>query len=187
MPGLRVIGGEAKGRKLRMVPGESTRPIGDRVKESLFNILSGDLPQARFLDLFAGTGGVGIEALSRGAAWATFVERDPRACDVIRQNLAHTCLMERGEVVRADVFHLLARHPALGYDMVYVAPPQYQQLWERTLLLLDEHTEWLRPDAAVIVQVHPTELRALPLHHLQEYDRRKYGSTLLVFFEWPSV
>jgi 16S rRNA (guanine966-N2)-methyltransferase len=186
MSGLRVIGGEAKGRKLRMVPGEGTRPISDRVKESLFNILGEELRQAHFLDLFAGTGSVGIEALSRGAAWATFVESDPKACDVIRQNLTHTRLAERGDVVRGDVFHVLARRPSRAYDFVHIAPPQYKQLWERTLLLVDEHTEWLRPDATVVVQVDPVELRPVSLMHLQEYDRRKYGSTLLVLYEWPS-
>ena len=74
MTGLRVIGGIARGRRLRMVPGEGTRPIGDRPKESLFNIIGADIEDTRFLDLFAGTGSVGIEALSRGAAFAAFVD-----------------------------------------------------------------------------------------------------------------
>jgi 16S rRNA (guanine(966)-N(2))-methyltransferase RsmD len=187
MAGLRVIGGEARGRKLRMVPGEGTRPISDRVKESLFNILGGEVEQANVLDLFAGTGSVGIEALSRGAAWATFIENDPKACQVIRENLLHTRLEARGDILRGDVFRLLTRPPQRAYDLVHIAPPQYRDLWDRTLLLLDEHIEWLRPDATVVVQVHPVEVHPVSLSRLQEFDRRKYGSTLLVFYEWPST
>ena len=185
MAGLRVIGGEARGRKLRMVPGEGTRPISDRVKESLFNILGGDVRQAHVLDLFGGTGSVGIEALSRGAAWATFIENDPVACQVIRDNLLHTRLDSRGDIIRGDVFRLLTRPPQRTYDLVHIAPPQYRELWDRTLLLLDEHVEWLRPDATVVVQVHPVEDHPLSLGSLQEVDRRKYGSTLFVFYERP--
>ena len=87
MTGLRVIGGTAKGRKLLMVPGSGTRPISDRAKESLFNLLGSAVESAEVLDLFAGTGGVGIEALSRGASRATFVESDRHAINTIQANL----------------------------------------------------------------------------------------------------
>jgi hypothetical protein len=92
---MRVISGTAKGRTLKAAPGEGTRPITDRVKESLFNILGADIRDARFLDLFAGTGGVGIEALSRGAKEAVFVEQGRAALETIRANLALTKLAER--------------------------------------------------------------------------------------------
>jgi 16S rRNA (guanine(966)-N(2))-methyltransferase RsmD len=187
MSGMRVIGGSAKGRRLRMVPGEGTRPVSDRVKVSLFDILGADLQGAWFLDLFAGTGGVAIEALSRGAAGALLVDKDPRASATIRANLLATGLDGRAEVLRADAFELLERRPHRAFDYVYVAPPQYLDLWARAVMGLDTHTGWLNPDAWVIIQVHPKELHEIPLARLRECDRRKYGSTLLVFFELPGT
>src|SRR5512136_3247729 len=118
---MRVISGTAKGRTLKAVPGEGTRPITDRVNESLFNILGADVQDARFLDLFAGTGGVGIEALSRGTAEAVFVEQGRAALATIRANLALTGLADRARVVHADVFALLARAPQAAFDYVYIA------------------------------------------------------------------
>jgi 16S rRNA (guanine(966)-N(2))-methyltransferase RsmD len=185
MAGLRVIGGAARGRRLKMVPGQGTRPITDRVKESLFNILSDDVAGAAFLDLFAGTGSVGIEALSRGAARAVFVESDRTALKVIADNLAHTGLGGRAQVVRGDVFQYLAGPRREAFDMVYIAPPQYAGLWQRTLELLDQHPGWLNPDGVAIAQIHPAEFKALALTHLRLDDERKYGNTLLAFYERP--
>src|SRR5512137_2583278 len=119
---MRVISGTAKGRTLKPVPGDGTRPITDRVKEALFNILGTDIRDARFLDLFAGTGGVGIEALSRGAKEAVFVEQGRTALETIRANLAVTKLADRARVVRADVFSFLTGTPGEPFDYIYVAP-----------------------------------------------------------------
>jgi 16S rRNA (guanine966-N2)-methyltransferase len=133
---VRVIAGSAKGTPLQAVPGSGTRPISDRVKESLFNILGAEVEGARVLDLFAGTGSVGIEALSRGAEEATFVEKHPKAASVIRANLQRTHLQGRATVVQNDVFRFLAGPPT-PFDLVYIAPPQYQGLWLRALLAID--------------------------------------------------
>lgn len=183
MPGLRVIAGEAKGRRLRMVPGQGTRPISDRVKESLFGILTGEVPGARFLDLFAGTGSVGIEALSRGAAWATFVDSSGRAVATLRSNLEATRLAERSEVVRADVFRFLAAPAGDPYDLIYLAPPQYAGLWLRALQAVDAAPAWLAPGGLLIAQMHPKEWSAPQAANLTLVDERRYGSTLLAFFE----
>jgi len=180
---MRVISGTAKGRKLKAVPGEGTRPITDRVKESLFNILGADVRGARFLDLFAGTGGVGIEALSRGAREAVFVEQGRAALETIRANLALTRLAERARVVRADVFAFLAGTPDAPFDYIYIAPPQYRKLWAETLRALDAHIGWLSKDSQVIVQIHPREFEPLALEHLTLVDQRRYGSTMLCFYE----
>jgi 16S rRNA (guanine(966)-N(2))-methyltransferase RsmD len=185
MAGLRVIAGTAKGRRLKMVPDGGTRPITDRVKQSLFDILADDVAGATFLDLFAGTGSVGIEALSRGAARAVFVESDRAALKVIADNLAHTGLAAKAQVVRGDVFQYLAGPPREAFDIVYVAPPQYAGLWRRTLELLDQRPDWLNPDGLAIVQIHPVEYQDLSLAHLRLDDERKYGSTLLAFYERP--
>lgn len=177
-----MIAGTAKGRKLLLVPGGGTRPITDRVKEALFNILGADVRQAAFLDMFAGTGSVGIEALSRGAAFARFLELDPRAVQTIRANLKLTQCEGRAEVLRADAFRYLERAPDRQFDFVFVAPPQYQELWARALLALEAHPGWLAPDAWVIVQIDPREYAEKSLQNLIEFDQRRYGNTLLVFY-----
>lgn len=186
MSGIRIIGGTAKGRRLRMVPGEGTRPVGDRVKEALFNILGPEIRGAWLLDLFAGTGSIGIEALSRGAAGVVLVDQDARAIRTLRENLSLTGLGDRAEVIRKDAFALLELGPQRPFDYVYIAPPQYQGLWSRATLLLDSNPGWLHPDAWVIAQMHPKEYRDLDLRHLRVTDQRKYGSTLLAFYEFAA-
>lgn len=183
MAGIRVISGVAKGRRLKMVPGDGTRPIMDRVKQALFNILGDDVVGARVLDLFAGTGSVGIEALSRGAAYAEFVEADRGAAEVIRENLATTHLAEHAKLVRADVFAHLRRPPTTGFDYIHVAPPQYKSLWIAALEALDAAPDWVNPDGWVCAQIDPTEFQPLTLKHLTPVSERKYGSTLLAFYE----
>src|SRR5512137_2032362 len=138
---MRVISGTAKGRHLQSVPGDSTRPITDRVKEALFNILGADVIDAEFLDLFSGTGGVGIEALSRGAAHAIFIEKNRKAQETIKANLALTKLSDRAEIVRGDAFAYLRNAPQ-PFHYIYIAPPQYQRLWIDALQLLDEQPAW---------------------------------------------
>jgi|SRR5579859_104472 len=183
MPGIRVIGGTAKGRKLQMVPGSGTRPISDRAKESLFNLLGSDIESAEVLDLFAGTGSVGIEALSRGASHATFVESDRLALNTIQANLKAAGFAERGRALRADVFIYLRNQPKQGFDFIHVAPPQYHNYWAETLKALDARPGWVNPDGVVVAQIDPREYQALPLQELEQVDQRRYGSTLLVFYE----
>jgi 16S rRNA (guanine966-N2)-methyltransferase len=179
---MRVIAGSAKGIQLQAVPGKGTRPISDRVKEAVFNILGNEIIDARVLDLFAGTGSVGIEALSRGARQAIFVEKQGKATATIRTNLHHTKLQASAQIVRADVFKYLARVPT-PFDLIYIAPPQYQGLWRDTLLSLEANPDWLSPNGLAIVQIFPKELEPLDLVRLQLTEQRKYGSTLLCFYE----
>lgn len=183
MPGLRVISGAAGGLLLQAVPGDKTRPITDRTKEALFNIIRQDLPASHFLDLFAGTGSVGIEALSRGADFVRFLDTQRVAIETIQANLNHTKLGDKAEVVQTDALGYLTRKADRHFDYVYVAPPQYHQLWSRALTELDANTAWLVEDAWVIAQIHPKEYEELQLKNLQEFDQRKYGNTLLVFYE----
>jgi 16S rRNA (guanine966-N2)-methyltransferase len=183
---MRVISGSAKGRPLKRVPGDSTRPVMDRVKEALFNILGESVTDALFLDLYAGTGGIGIEALSRGADSATFVEQDRYAAKTIEENLHATELAEFGALIRADVRDFIRRPPAKAYEIVYIAPPQYKGLWRETLLLLDKNPGHIAPDGVVIVQIDPVEKSEITLNVLHPYDERRYGNTLLWFFERPS-
>jgi len=184
---IRVIGGSAKGRKLKLVPGDTTRPVMDRVKEALFNIIGRDIYDAVFLDLFAGTGSVGIEALSRGAAKATFVDLEPKAIKTIQDNLAVTKLADKAVVKRADALKLIEQPPFEAFDYIYIAPPQYKSLWLDALKLLDTNEAWINPDTEVIVQIDPHEEAEIELKHLESIDKRKYGNTLLWFFASKGV
>jgi len=179
---LRVISGIARGRRIIPVPGDGTRPITDRVKESLFDILGADVIDARLLDLFAGTGAVGIEALSRGAAHVTFVDRSHKAVRTIHRNLEITGLSERAHVLQQDAFRYLEQADATAqYEYIYVAPPQYQELWAKALRALNDRP-LLTADGEIIVQIHPREWHAVETPNLSLLDERHYGSTALFFY-----
>ncbi|RMF00313.1 MAG: 16S rRNA (guanine(966)-N(2))-methyltransferase RsmD [Chloroflexi bacterium] len=183
---MRVIAGTAKGKKLKMVPGDTTRPITDRTKEALFNILGNWIVDARVLDLFGGTGAVGIEALSRQAAHVTFLDSSRAATRTIGENLRITGLAARAYVKQKDAFQFLQRPPAdlQPFDLIYIAPPQYKQMWAQAMQHIDTDLDtWLLPDGAVVVQIHPREFEDLALQNLVLYDKRKYGSTVLCFYE----
>ena len=178
---MRVIAGKAKGRRLYSVRGPGTRPITDRAKTALFSILGAPLVGSTFLDLFAGTGQVGIEALSRGAKKAVFVEIGANALRAIRANLEVTELQSGAEVVREDVFKFLQREPT-PFDYIYIAPPQYREMWHQTLKMLDQRPGWLEDDGWAIVQIDPLEYEALELANLELFDQREYGGVMLCFY-----
>jgi 16S rRNA (guanine(966)-N(2))-methyltransferase RsmD len=186
---LRVISGSAKGRKLKLVPGDATRPIMDRVKEALFNILGASVVETRWLDLFAGSGSVGIEALSRGAAHCLFLDTNRQAIRTVLDNLKHTRLADQAEVRRTDAFVLLANDPRpdtqAAFDVIYVAPPQHEGMWSKALHAIDARPAWLVPDGLAIAQIDPREYEPLPLKTLELFDQRKYGNTMLCFYERP--
>jgi 16S rRNA (guanine(966)-N(2))-methyltransferase RsmD len=201
---MRVVTGEAKGRKLKTPKTGGTRPIMDRVKTALFDILSTRVEDARFLDLFAGTGSVGIEALSRGARHATFIEMNGKILKLVRENLQITQLADRAETLHTDAFKFLQAHQILSstrngrvpasplvtnrqriYDILYVAPPQYEELAARALALIDSSI-LLADNGLVTVQIHPKErpgVAAVECRHLILTDERRYGSTLLMFYQ----
>ena len=183
MSPLRVIGGSARGSRLKDVPGDTTRPVTDRVKEALFNILAEDVRDSIWLDLFAGTGAIGIEALSRGANYVRFIDKTRAAVDTINANLEHTHLSTKAEVVRMDAFSHLHQHPDKLFHYIYVAPPQYKNLWQDALTEIDTHSGWLAEDSWVIVQIDPREYVQRSDRYFTEFDQRRYGTTLLVFYE----
>lgn len=179
---MRVIAGKAKGRKLQMVPGEGTRPITDRAKEALFSILSDWIIDTRVLDLFGGTGAVGIECLSRGALQAHFIEHNPKAIETIWANLRHCKFESQGTVQRSDSFAFLPKYQGEPFDLIFIAPPQYKDMWRKALQLIDSHPKLLAKFGTIVVQIHPREDTPVTLEHLQEYDRRTYGSVMLLFY-----
>ncbi|MCB0311247.1 MAG: 16S rRNA (guanine(966)-N(2))-methyltransferase RsmD, partial [Bdellovibrionales bacterium] len=167
---MRVIGGCAKGRKLKAVPGESTRPILDRVKTPLFDVLRPKLAGAVVLDLFAGSGSVGIEALSQGAAKCIFLDTAKAAIETIRDNLEIVDLVKAAEVRHTDAFSYL-RSTSKSFDLIYVAPPQYKNLWVEALQTIAERPQILRAGGTVVAQIDPKEYEILQLKELSESDR----------------
>ena len=180
---LRVISGKAKGRRLKDVPGDTTRPVTDMVRQALFNILAGDVIDSTWWDLFAGTGAIGIEAISRGATFVRFSDLNRLPVEVIKSNLETCRLSDQAEVRRGDAFAMLASPPDREFDYVYVAPPQYKEMWSQALLALDANPGWLSEGGWAVAQIHPREFQELELRNLEKFDERKYGSTLLVFYE----
>ena len=177
----RVIAGSARGLRLE-APGPGTRPFGDRVKQTLFAVLEPDLPGGHVLDLFAGSGAAGIEALSRGAAAATFVERDPEAVRVIAANLAHTHLAERAIVVRADAIAWL-RRPEAGqsaFTVVIVDPPYDQP--DLLVAALEAVSAGLAPGARVIAKHFWRDLPPAQVGLLASERERRFGETALTFY-----
>jgi 16S rRNA (guanine(966)-N(2))-methyltransferase RsmD len=183
MTNPRIISGTARGIRLRVAPGDITRPITDRVKEALFNIIDGDITDSSWLDLFGGTGSVGIEALSRGATFVQFIDINHDAIIAIKENLLKTRLKEKAETIQKDAFRFLQQAANQRFDYIFVAPPQYKDLWESTLRILDGNPGWLVDDGWIVVQIDPVEYKSLILRNFHEIEQRKYGSTLLIFYE----
>ena len=184
----RVIAGTARGIRLA-APGEGTRPIGDRVKQTLFAILDPDLREARFLDLFAGSGAAGIEALSRGATSAVFVERDAGACSVIKANLERARLAgPTARVVKAEALAWLAgadARQAGPFDIV-VADPPYEDTAAlvRSLELLDP---LLAPGARVVAKHFWRDPPPAEVGLLASERERRFGETALTFYRRQEV
>lgn len=180
---LRVIAGKAKGRKIKTVPGDTTRPVTDMVKEALFNILGDDVVDSNWWDVFGGTGAIGIEALSRQATFIRFTDINRLPVETIKENLSTCGFQKQAEVRRGDAFSMLKSIPDVKFEYIYIAPPQYKEMWSEALKIVDNNTGWLSDTGEVIVQIHPLEYKDIPLSNLIKYDERKYGSTLIVFYE----
>ena len=176
-----MIAGSAKGKALKSVPGDSTRPISDRVKTALFDTLMPELEGATLLDLFGGTGAVGIEALSRGASHAVFLDLSRKAIETIRDNLRSTGLREHATVHHQDAF-LYLKHSEKCFDLIYVAPPQYKSIWVRAMHAIAERPELAADGGLVIVQIDPKEYEALQLSDFEEDRQKRYGNTMLIFY-----
>jgi 16S rRNA (guanine966-N2)-methyltransferase len=177
---MQVIAGIAKGRKLKSLPGLSTRPILARIKKSLFDIIRLPVIDAAFLDLYAGTGAVGIEALSRGAKLAVFIEKDPTAIKVIRDNLQMTGFSAKGQALQSNVFDLL---PKLGqvYNIIFVGPPYKLGVTQDTILNIDKN-QVLAKDGLIVAQHHFKEPLEIKIGGLYMYRQERYGDTRLSFY-----
>jgi len=180
---MRVIGGNARGRPLKVPKGRALRPTSGRVKESLFDILRNDLSGAKVLDLFAGTGNLSIEALSRGATEAVLVDSSTPSAKAIRENLHRLGLANRTQFLAMPVtraLRLLARQRET-FDVIFIDPPYEQRLIEPTLEIID--TEMLLRGSGVAIAEHSIrETITAHLGNLHLSDQRRYGNTMLSFF-----
>ena len=181
---MRVISGKARGVQLKTPDGMATRPTADRVKEAIFSIIQFDLPGTRVLDLFGGTGQLGIEALSRGAKYADFVDEAESACKLIRENLKRTKLESQSRVTRSDYCSFLQRTKE-KYDIILLDPPYAEVFLENSLKLITEID--ILQSGGIIVTERPLgkELSCDFDGYLRSKDY-KYGQTLVTLFRRES-
>lgn len=182
---MRIVGGTFKGRALAAPAGRDTRPTSDRAREAVFNILehapwSAGLKGRRVIDLFAGSGALGFEAMSRGAAFALFVETDPAARGAIRDNAEAFALFGVTRIHRRDATDLGAKPAGLGppFDLVFADPPYKQGLAPRALTGL-VRGGWITPDAQIIVEISADETIETP--GFETLDTRVYGAAKVLF------
>ena len=182
---MRVITGKARGVALKTPDGMQTRPTADRVKEALFSIIQFEIPCARVLDLFGGTGQLGIEALSRGAQSAVFVDASEKACALIKENLKRTKLQDCGKVIRSDYMEYLDRCRE-KFDIVFLDPPYAEVFLENALKRLSEID--ILQSGGIIIAERPLD-KELPwvfpgFTRSKDY---KYGKTLLTIYRRDNV
>jgi 16S rRNA (guanine966-N2)-methyltransferase len=176
---VRIVGGSLGGRVLRAPAGADTRPTSEKVRQALFNILPA-VEGMSVLDLFAGSGALGIEALSRGAAHVTFIDQGKVALGVIRGNLRELGLEPRATVLAGDAVSLAARHvPAAPWQLVFVDPPYRSDLAVRAVSALAN----LAPEAVIVIEHDRRNAPPETLGSLLRTDERRYGDTMVSFFK----
>lgn len=181
---MRVIAGKARRTQLKTLEGMDTRPTTDRIKETLFNMISHGLADASFLDLFAGSGGIGIEALSRGAGNAVFVEKNPKAAECIRENLKRTKMEDAGTVMVTDVISALRRLEGNHvFEYIFMDPP-YNHLLEKEVLEYLKDSSLLAEDALIIVEGSlETDFSYLEEMGYSLIKRKEYKTNVHMFLE----
>ena len=180
---LRVITGIAKGYKLKTVKGLNTRPTSDKVKGALFNILAGRIEGSSVLDLFAGTGNLGIEALSRGADLAVFIDKSPESISVIKENLKHTRLEDKATVIPGDVLVILKKMSIVHkkYDIIFMDPPYNKNLVQETLKIIEEN-DIINEKGIIVAERSVKDDIGINLEKLKLFREQRYGDTVLSFF-----
>ena len=180
---MRIVAGSLGGRVLRAPPGSDTRPTSEKVREAVFNILGPPGDGALVLDLFAGSGALGLEALSRGAARAVFVEKARPTLATLRRNLSDLGAADRAEVVVGDALSYLARRPAQPFAWVFIDPPYRTDLARRALDALGgDAAALLAEDASIVVEHDRRNVPADAHGSLLRTDLRRYGDTEVSFY-----
>lgn len=179
---MRIIGGKARGTKLYTLEGKNTRPTLDRVKESLFNIIQRELPDSIFLDLFSGSGAIGLEAVSRGARKAILCDKSKEAIDVIKKNVMKTHAEKQTEVYQCTSQELLQHKIVEKPNIIYIDPPYETDLVYQSLNIMKQK-EMLTEDVVTIIETDQKEtiLKQIEKLELEVIDLRKYGRAYLIF------
>ena len=177
---MRVIAGTARSLTLKTLPGSETRPTTDRIKETLFNILQNEIQGSRFLDLFAGSGAIGIEALSRGAAEAVFVENNKNACRCILENLKFTRLEQNAVLYCGDVFRELSSIRGV-FDLIFMDPPYGKQLERRVLEFLSVSSAADERTLIIAEASLDTDFSYLPDIGFETVRRKEYKTNCHMF------
>jgi len=181
---VRVIAGKAKGKRLKAPSGLDTRPLTDMIKEALFNVIGDKIIEASFLDLFAGSGSAGIEALSRGASRVIFIDSSKEASRIIRDNLNNCGFKESSEVYRNDVFKAIniLNKRNLAFDIIYLDPPfKNEKIFDRVIRAMDE-TELLDEQGILIIRTPKGKEMPVKLSNLEEYRETNYGESTLHYY-----
>ncbi len=181
---MRVIAGTAKGRTIEAPAGLDTRPVTDKIRQSLFNIWQFDIPGSRFLDLFSGSGSMGIEALSRGAERSVMVEKRKDAADIIRKNLNSLGLMTNAVVLQEDVFDAVKRLERKGekFDTIYLDPPYtVDEIFEPVMELMGQ-TELLDPEGVLVIRTRKEKEMKDRYGNLEKYREKVYGISRAHFY-----
>ncbi|MBI2413054.1 MAG: 16S rRNA (guanine(966)-N(2))-methyltransferase RsmD [Deltaproteobacteria bacterium] len=181
---MRVVGGLLKGRRLASLKGAPIRPTSDKVREAIFNILPREFPFKKVLDLFAGTGAMGIEALSRGAGSVTFVDADAGSCAVIRKNLEACGVKEGARVLRGDAsreLNALSRWGE-GFDLIFVDPPYNTALFEESLKEIGR-LGLLGAEGTLVAETSKRAPLKAEVPGLELFDERRYGDTIVYFLK----
>ena len=177
---MRVISGKARGIPLKTPEGMLTRPTGDRVKEAMFSIIQFDIPGAAVLDLFGGTGQLGIEALSRGAKSATFVDQNKNACSLIRENLKKTKLYDCGRVIQSDYQQYL-RTCNEKYHIIFLDPPYAEVFLENSLKIITE-IDILQSGGIIVCERSLDKELSLQFEGYSRSKDYKYGNTIVAVY-----
>lgn len=179
---MRIIAGQAKGHRLQCLDSKNTRPTSDRVREAIFSSLSWNVPQARVLDLFAGTGAMGLEALSRGAQQATFVEQNLQAFQLLQENAAHCKMLGQTTFFRQDVTTFLREGPREGsFDLIFLDPPYFESDYLALILLLAQR-DWLSAEGILVVEASKKLGLLSKIETLRLFKEKHYGNTLIGYY-----
>lgn len=184
---MRIIAGSARGRRLKTPNDELTRPTSDRLKESLFSILTPNLVEAQVLDVFSGSGAFGLESISRGAAYATMIELRPEAAKVIRDNVISCGFAAQTQLIEGDalVWLKMLRLPA-AVDLIFLDPPYQLEMAEEAVKVIAD-AKWLKPSTLLIIEHHKTDALPQQFPVWQRYRQIRQGESVISFYRYESA
>jgi len=183
---MRIIAGEMRGRRLKAVDGIHTRPTSDKVKGAIFNVLGDKVLDSRVLDLFAGTGNLAIEALSRGSLEAVLVEKSFDAYQIIRKNLEQLGVSQKSKLLLMDAFKFIHRYPDEIYDLIFLDPPYRQELIPKVLQALKKYS-YLTPDGVIVAETAKDEELIGDIYPFEIRKTGEYGETKVWYLQRMDV